>query len=432
MITRGSLLLDGVSVGEVFGCKDEQGNLRSKQGLVTIAEDKTAKSAMLVAAITSTPTGYVFDNTKVTAGDQHITGTVIPVSVTVHLSAVPGELTANALLSGEIGHTQADDTGIWGCDIHLDADNTIYAWATLPLEFSSTNAAMSIDQKPDKPDPGPDPKPEPEQPRAYTITAEFEAVADILNNATDFTFEATVSGPADLANIKLYALDTDVGEYVLKESTVSGDNGNYGLSASWNQSGTPYEKFRVQAGTNDANGELSVSVEMYEAKCLSGDTLITLADRTERRLDELTGTEMVLGGDLHPARILRLARGLWSDRHTLYHFDDETTIDEIHEHRFYNVDQGFWQKLKNWHIGDHAKHLDGGAPALVSVEPKEERAEMFGIWVERGSYWANRLLSGDASANRPLLANATVEQAIDMAESLTEKNLMEILGGGLL
>ena len=439
MITRGSLLLDGVSAGDVFGYKDEQGNLRSKQGLVTIAEDKTAKSAVLVAAITSTPTGYVFDNTKVTAGDQHITGTVIPVSVTVHLSAVPGELTANALLSGEIGHTQADDTGIWGCDIHLDADSIIYAWATLPLEFSSTSAKMSIDQKPDKPDPGPDPKPdpdpkpepEPDTPKAYTITAEFEAVANILNNATDFTFEATVSGPADLANIKLYAWDTDVGEYVLKESTVSGDNGNYGLSASWNQSGTPYEKFRVQAGTDDANGELSVSVEIYEAKCLSGDTLITLADRTERRLDELTGSELVLGGDRRPAHILRLARGMWSPSHTLYHFDDETVIDETHEHRFFNVEQGFWQKLKNWRVGDHAKRLDGGAPALVSVEPKEERAEMFGIWVERGSYWANGLLSGDASANRPLLADATVEQAIDMAESLAEKDLMRILGGGV-
>lgn len=439
MITRGSLLLDGVSVGEVFGYKDEQGNLRSKQGLVTIAEDKTAKSAMLVAAITSTPTGYVFDDTKVTAGDQHITGTVIPISVTVHLSVVTGELTANALLSGEIGHTQADDTGVWGCDIHLDADNTIYAWAKLPLEFSSTSAKMSIDQKPDKPDPGPNPEPdpdpkpepEPEQPRDYTIFADAEAVPGGYSNPSFFEFDASISGPEDLANIKLYALDTSTGEYVLKESTISGDNGNYSLSASWD-GGSAYEKFRFQADTNDANGVLSVTIDRHEGVCLSGDTLITLADRTERRLDELTGSELVLGGDLRPARILRLARGMWSPSHTLYHFDDETTIDEIHEHRFYNVDQGFWQKLKNWHIGDHAKHLDGGTPALVSVEPVAERAEMFGIWVERGSYWANRLLSGDASANRPLLANATVEQAIDMAESLTEKNLMEILGGGLL
>lgn len=193
----------------------------------------------------------------------------------------------------------------------------------------------------------------------------------------------------------------------------------------------PATQFRIKAGTDVANSSLSVNVLVYKAECLSGDTLITLADRTERRLDELTGTEMVLGGDLHPARILRLARGLWSPQHTLYHFDDETVIDETHEHRFFNVEQGFWQKLKSWRVGDHAKRLDGGAPALVSVEPKEERAEMFGIWVERGSYWANGLLSGDASANRPLLADATVEQAIDMAESLAEKDLMRILGGGV-
>lgn len=440
MITRGSLLLDGVSVGEVFGYKDEQGNLRSKQGLVTIAEDKTAKSTMLVAAITSTPTGYVFDNTKVTAGDQHITGTVIPVSVTVHLSAVPGELTANALLSGEIGHTQADDTGIWGCDIHLDADNTIYAWATLPLEFGSTNAKMSIDKKPDKPDPGPspepgpnpEPNPDPDAPRAYTISSEFEVTPDQNDGTTDFTFRATVSGPEDLTNIELYVWNINTEEYTLMPSSVSPSNDKYSLESTWDNIEPPYEKFRIQAGTDDANGKLTVSVEQYDATCLSGDTLITLADGTEQRLDELTGTEMVLGGDMCPARILRLARGMWSPSHTLYHFDDETIIDEIHEHRFYNVDQGFWQKLKNWHIGDHAKHLDGSTPALVSVEPVAERAEMFGIWVERGSYWANRLLSGDASANRPLLADATVEQAIDMAESLAEKDLMKILGGGLL
>lgn len=433
MITRGSLLLDGVSVGEVFGCKDEQGNLRSKQGLVTIAEDKTAKSAMLVAAITSTPTGYVFDNTKVTAGDQHITGTVIPVSATVHLSVVPGELTANALLSGEIGHTQADDTGIWGCDIHLDADSIIYAWATLPLEFSSTSAKMSIDQKPDKPDPGPDPKPdpdpkpepEPDTPKAYTITVDFEAEAEVTGSGAISYMDVQLSGPPDLANVELYVYDGGTYRPPSDPISVSPDGVLHAEGI------YPATQFRVKAGTDVANSSLSVNVLEYKATCLSGDTLITLADRTERRLDELTGTEMVLGGDLHPARILRLARGLWSDRHTLYHFDDETVIDETHEHRFYNAEQGFWQKLKNWRVGDHAKRLDGGAPALISIEPKEERAEMFGIWVERGSYWANRLLSGDASANRPLLADATVEQAIDMAESLAEKDLMRILGGGV-
>lgn len=425
MITNGSLLLDGVSVGKGIGYKDGKGDPRFGKGLVAITEDKTAKPADLAVAVTSTPVGYVFTKAVVSAVYQRITGTVIPISATVHLSAVSGEVTPDALLRGEIGHTQPDDTGAWVYDVHLEDTSMIYAWATLPLDSSSANARISVDSVTGNPDP------EPEQPRAYTITAEFESVADILNNATGFTFSATVSGPADLANIKLYAWDTDTMEYTLMPSAVSPAGNEFILDSTWERSGTPYEKFMVQAGTDDANGKLSVNVNMYEAKCLAGDTLITLADGTERRLDELTGSELVLGGDMCPARILRLARGMWSPSHTLYHFDDETVIDEIHEHRFYNVDHGFWQKLKNWHTGDHAKRLDGGTPVLVSVEPVAERAEMFGIWVERGSYWANGLLSGDASANRPLLANATVEQAIDMAESLAEKDLMRILGGGV-
>ena len=432
-------MVDGVSVQQEFIYKDNNGNLRGGQGIVTITEDKAKKSAILVAAITDTPIVYAFDRATITAGDKQVTGTVTPVLATVHLSVVSGELTVNALLGGEIGQAQSDDTGAWSCDVHLAEDSMVYAWFTPELSYGdATSAQVSIKKEPvnPNPDPKPDPKPEPgpdpepDVPKAYTIFSEFEAIPGGYTNPSYFEFNASISGPEDLANIKLYAWDTSTGEYVLKESTVSGDNGNYSLSATWD-GGTSYEEFRIQAGTNDANGALSVTIDQYEGVCLSGDTLITLADRTEKRLDELTGTEMVLGGDLHPARILRLARGLWSDRHTLYHFDDETVIDETHEHRFYNVEQGFWQKLKNWRVGDHAKRLDGGAPALVSVEPKEERAEMFGIWVERGSYWANGLLSGDASANRPLLANATVEQAIDMAESLREKDLMRILAGGV-
>ena len=427
-------MVDGVSVGQPFGYKDNNGNPRKAQSIVTIAEDKTAKSAMLVAAITDKPIAYAFDKAIITAGDKQVTGTVTPVLATVHLSVVSGELTADALLGGEIGQAQSDDTGAWGCDVHLDENRTVYAWFTPELSYSdATSAHVSINKEPVKPDPGPDPKPDPDPdtPKAYTISSEFEATPSDNDKTTDFTFSATVSGPADLTNIELYVWDMNTAEYTLMPSSVSPFNDKYSLESTWGQIEPPYEKFKIQAGTDDANGELTVTVDQYNAICLSGDTLITLADRTERRLDELTGTEMVLGGDLHPARILRLARGLWSDRHTLYHFDDETVIDETHEHRFFNVEQGFWQKLKNWRVGDHAKRLDGGAPALVSVEPKEERAEMFGIWVERGSYWANGLLSGDASANRPLLADATVEQAIDMAESLAEKDLMRILGGGV-
>ena len=428
-------MVDGVSVGKSFAYKDNNSNPHEVKNIVAIAEDKTAKGTMLLAAITDTPTVYAFDRATITAGDKQVTGTVTPVLTTVHLSVVSGELTADALLGGEIGQAQSDDTGAWSCDVHLDENSTVYAWFTPELSYGdATSAQVSIKKEPVKPDPGtpdpdpnPDPKPEPEPdtPRAYTITVDFEAEAEVTGSGTISHMDVQLSGPPDLANVELYVYDGGTYRQPSDPISVSTDGILHAESI------YPATQFRIKAGTDVANSSLSVNVLEYKAECLSGDTLITLADGTERRLDELTGTEMVLGGDMHPARILRLARGLWSVRHTLYHFDDETVIDETHEHRFFNVEQGFWQKLKNWRVGDHAKRLDGGAPALASIEPKEERAEMFGIWVERGSYWANGLLSGDASANRPLLADATVEQAIDMAESLAEKDLMRILGGGV-
>ena len=53
---------------------------------------------------------------------------------------------------------------------------------------------------------------------------------------------------------------------------------------------------------------------------------------------------------------------------------------------------------------------------------------MFGLWTESGYYWANGLLSGDASANLPLLSDCTAEKAVEMAESLEEEGAALLFG----
>ena len=144
-------------------------------------------------------------------------------------------------------------------------------------------------------------------------------------------------------------------------------------------------------GTFLANATVSVV-------CLSGDTLITTADGGSKRLDELSEGERVMGRDGEPTEIVKLERGNYSPRHSLYRFDDGTVIDETHEHRFYNVERDALTKLKDWELGEHARKQDGSAPALVSKEEISEIVEMFGLWTESGCYYANGLLSGDISA----------------------------------
>lgn len=163
--------------------------------------------------------------------------------------------------------------------------------------------------------------------------------------------------------------------------------------------------------------------------CLSGDTLITMHDGSQRRLDSLHEGDVVMSGDGAATTITKLSRGVWSSAHTLYHFADGTVIDETYEHRFFNVTQGFWQKLQLWNVGDQARKVDGSTTQLVKVEKINQSAEQFGIWTESHDYYANGLLSGSIHANASILENATLEQFIGVVGSVSTRNIVKELGG---
>lgn len=197
--------------------------------------------------------------------------------------------------------------------------------------------------------------------------------------------------------------------------------------------GADFRKYLVW--TPGTDGTLTAAITSVTSNlCLAGDTLITLADGSQKRLDGVRPGDLLLAGDGTPTRAVLVRRGRWSGHHTLYRFSDGTVIDEIHAHRFFNVEQGFWQLLERWRIGDHARRRDGAEAALVSVERVDEAAEMFGLWTESRDYWANGLLSGETAANQALLADAGLEQAADMAASLGEMAILQLMGveGGLL
>lgn len=159
--------------------------------------------------------------------------------------------------------------------------------------------------------------------------------------------------------------------------------------------------------------------------CLAGDTLITMCDRTTKRLDQLAAGDCVLTSQ-GVAKVLDIRSGHISSFHTLYTFDDGTVIDETGTHRFYNVEQGFWQHLGAWNIGEHARKIDGSTTALVNVQRIDEQIEQFGLWVESHDYYANGLLSGDAQANNRLLSEADAKLAAAMLASIKPEDLEEV------
>jgi hypothetical protein len=136
-----------------------------------------------------------------------------------------------------------------------------------------------------------------------------------------------------------------------------------------------------------------------------------------------------MAGDYTPTRICKITRGIVSDYHTLYLFDDGTIIDEAHRHRFYNVDAGYWMYLDEWKIGDRAKNYDGNTPKLIRIERVDEPCRRYGLWTESHDYYANNLLSGETAANQTVLANATLEQAVDMLATVDADKLDKLYKG---
>lgn len=247
-----------------------------------------------------------------------------------------------------------------------------------------------------------------------------------------FTIKGTCS--SDVETVYISKADNAIGVAYLMRSMISSttpENGSFEIECSGE-----YDENYIVWGLSKRNGNLNVSsikVSGDKSTCLSGDTMITMADGSLKRMDKICAGDIVLSKD-GTSRVHTIRRGSFSDSHTLYYFSDGTIIDETHPHRFYNVDQGFWQRLENWNIGDHAIKYNGEKVSLTFIEILlDEKTEMFGIWTDDGTYYANGLLSGAASCNKELLADASAEQAIDMVLSLEEEMLVDLMGlGGIL
>ena len=209
-------------------------------------------------------------------------------------------------------------------------------------------------------------------------------------------------------------------------STTPDDDGKYEIAIKDEYNYTGY--LVVWCVCLSGSGGLTVSMYYTTGTCLSGDTLIAMASGPAKQLCEVQAGDMALSGSYEATRVIRVQKGTYSGTHTLYTFSDGTVIDETHPHRFYNQEQGFWQLLERWNIGDHARKRDGTSPALISRETREERTELFGIWTEDKTYWANGLLSGETDANEKLIRDCSIEKAVEIASSLSEPGIMKYFG----
>lgn len=136
--------------------------------------------------------------------------------------------------------------------------------------------------------------------------------------------------------------------------------------------------------------------------CLTGDTLITLADGTKKRIDELTLQDKVLAIDPETGEFV-VDEITYTDstehktfsEYDKWTFSDGTIVKTVHRHRFYNVEKQAMVYMDKWNIGEHAVNQNGEHIALVSHENVKEEVRHYTIFTKHQNYFANGLLSGN-------------------------------------
>lgn len=144
------------------------------------------------------------------------------------------------------------------------------------------------------------------------------------------------------------------------------------------------------------------TVDSADFACLTGDALITLADGTQKRIDELTLSDKVLS--YNPSTMqLEADEITYTDskedksftEYTRYIFSDNTEIKTVHRHRFYNMERQAMTYMDEWKIGEHAIKQDGTVVELISSELIKEIVKHYTIFTKNQNYFANGLLSGN-------------------------------------
>lgn len=236
--------------------------------------------------------------------------------------------------------------------------------------------------------------------RAYSVT---------ITKVTLCGGTATIrdGNSASASAIATLSADTDAGitvhptsGYLYLDYSNSYNNSSDGFDGYWEKSTGDINIDERYLAT--VSGDGTIEIEAHYWTCLTGDTLISLADGSQKRIDEIQLTDKVLAYNpetltLESDEIIECdsKEYKWHTEYDIWTFSDGTVVKTVHRHRFYNVERQAMVYMDEWNIGEHTIRQDGSKVALISHKNIKEKVRHYTIFTKHQNYFANGLLSGN-------------------------------------
>ena len=235
------------------------------------------------------------------------------------------------------------------------------------------------------------------------ITAE-QSAARKVTFASNFSYYSAYSSPilttdtGVTINLSSSSIKGAVYENV-KTLTVSGVS-DYSAYIDYTMNGENGSWDCTSMTTLVLTGDITINSAYFS--CLTGDTLITMHDGSQKQIKDIVAGEKVLSYNpetmlLEPDVVVYSDGNLNKSycKYTIHTLSDGTEIKTVHRHRFYNVEKQAMVYMDEWNIGEHFIKIDGTTPYLVSSREVKEEMNHYTIFTEHQNYFANGMLSGN-------------------------------------
>lgn len=137
--------------------------------------------------------------------------------------------------------------------------------------------------------------------------------------------------------------------------------------------------------------------------CLTGDTLITLSDGSQKCIDSITLGDKVLSID---PKTLELVEdeitycdsdcNKTHNEYDIWTFENNYVVKTVHRHRLYNCESEGFVNMDEWAIGDHTRTIDGKEIALLEHVHVKELVNHYTLFTKNyNNYFANGMLTGN-------------------------------------
>ena len=142
--------------------------------------------------------------------------------------------------------------------------------------------------------------------------------------------------------------------------------------------------------------------EVHNQSCLTGDTLVTMYDGSQKRIDEVEFGDIVLSVDPKTNKLV-LDTVIYTDKDEVktddhydkWTFSDGYEVKTVKRHRFYNVERQAFVYMDEWNIGEHTYTIDGKCVELLKHEVVNEEVRHYKITILKNhNYFANGMLTG--------------------------------------